>query len=207
MGFIDKIDYNVAKFFHNIYIWGGNATNVIMEGISFLAEAGILFLLIGLGLALFKQTRKIGVTIILAVGFGFLCCYRCLCPFWGSGFGSSGSYGSCSLGYFFYYDVVCRSVYGYCKSFHHSIPNPFSVIFVPCAALTCKGHNAKSACKLILVFLALQHNGNRGCDGGYDFLVILQVNHRLCLFSGSGRLFNCGRKLCLLCRSFSGNIM
>ena len=72
MSFVDKIDYIIAKIFHNIYMWGGNATNTIMEGISFLAEAGILFLLVGLCLALFKQTRKIGVTVLLAVAFGFL---------------------------------------------------------------------------------------------------------------------------------------
>ena len=70
--FIYKIDNNVAKFFHNIYLWGGDVANVIMHGISFIAEAGILFLLIGFGLAIFKRTRKIGGTILLAVALGFL---------------------------------------------------------------------------------------------------------------------------------------
>lgn len=70
--FIFKIDHFVAKLFHKIYVWGGEVTNFIMESISFIAEAGILFLLIGLGLALFKRTRKIGVTILFAVAIGFL---------------------------------------------------------------------------------------------------------------------------------------
>ena len=70
--FIFKIDHAVAKFFHSIYAWGGEFANGFMKGISFIAEAGILFLLVGLGLALFKRTRKIGGTILLAVAFGFL---------------------------------------------------------------------------------------------------------------------------------------
>lgn len=69
---IGKIDYNVAEFFHKIYTWGGSIANAVMEGISFVAEAGILFLLIGLGLALFKRTRKVGGAILLAVALGFL---------------------------------------------------------------------------------------------------------------------------------------
>lgn len=70
--FIYKIDHFVAKLFHNIYVWGGDFANHLMTGISFIAEAGILFLLIGLGLALFKRTRKIGASILFAVAIGFL---------------------------------------------------------------------------------------------------------------------------------------
>ena len=70
--FISKLDYNVSKFFDNIYLWGGNFSNGVMKFVSLLAEAGILFLLIGVGLALFKRTRKIGGTIILAVAIGFV---------------------------------------------------------------------------------------------------------------------------------------
>ena len=70
--FIYKIDYNVAQMFHNIYSHLGKFSNVLMKIISYLGEAGILFLLIGFGLALFKRTRKIGGTIILSVAIGFL---------------------------------------------------------------------------------------------------------------------------------------
>lgn len=70
--FIFKIDHYVAQLFHKLYLFGGNVANIIMEYISYLAEAGILFLLIGVGLALFKRTRKIGTTILVAVAIGFL---------------------------------------------------------------------------------------------------------------------------------------
>jgi undecaprenyl-diphosphatase len=70
--FISKIDYFIAKLFHNIYVWGGEFANHLMELISWIAEAGILFLLVGLGLALFKRTRKTGGTILIAVALGFL---------------------------------------------------------------------------------------------------------------------------------------
>lgn len=70
--FISKIDYNVAEFFHKMYLWLGGFLNGLMKIVSYLGEAGILFLLIGLTLALFKRTRKIGGTIILSVAIGFL---------------------------------------------------------------------------------------------------------------------------------------
>ncbi|MBQ7880285.1 MAG: phosphatase PAP2 family protein [Clostridia bacterium] len=70
--FIFKIDHQVAELFHKIYSIGGEFANFCMKGISYIAEAGILFLLVGLGLALFKRTRKIGGTILLAVALGFV---------------------------------------------------------------------------------------------------------------------------------------
>lgn len=69
---ISKIDYKIAEFFHKIYLWGGQFANRFMEGISLVAEAGILFLLIGLVLVLFKRTRKIGGTVLLSVAIGFV---------------------------------------------------------------------------------------------------------------------------------------
>ncbi len=71
--FIYNIDYNVAKLFHDIYLWGGDLFNFIMKGISWIAEAGLIFILIGLCLALFKKTRKIGITALFAVAVGFIC--------------------------------------------------------------------------------------------------------------------------------------
>ena len=70
--FIFKIDHYVAELFHEIYLWGGNTANHIFEGISWIAEKGILFLALGFGLFLFKRTRKTGLAILLAVGLGFL---------------------------------------------------------------------------------------------------------------------------------------
>lgn len=70
--FIFKIDHAVAKLFHELYLWGGEVANNTMEVISFIAEAGILFLLVGLTLILFKRTRKIGGVILGAVAFGFI---------------------------------------------------------------------------------------------------------------------------------------
>ena len=70
--FIFKIDHWFANLFHEFYLWGGDFATNFMKGISFLAEAGILFLLIGLGLALFKRTRKIGGAILCAVAIGFV---------------------------------------------------------------------------------------------------------------------------------------
>lgn len=70
--FIYSIDQNVGEFFHKIYLWGGEVVNKIMEGISLLGEAGILFLLIAFILILFKRTRKTGGLIILSIGLGFI---------------------------------------------------------------------------------------------------------------------------------------
>lgn len=72
LNIINKLDYNVAKFFHNIHLWGGNFVDGLIKGISYLAEAGILFLLVGIILILFKKTRRIGGTILLSVAIGFL---------------------------------------------------------------------------------------------------------------------------------------
>lgn len=69
---INKIDYNISQMFHKLYVWGGEIANTFMKGISFIAEAGILFLLIGFICVLFKHSRKIGATILLAVALGFL---------------------------------------------------------------------------------------------------------------------------------------
>ena len=70
--FIYKIDHYVGKLFHNIYLWGGEFTNKIMDIISLIAEAGILFLVIGFVLLLFKRTRKTGMIVLGAVAIGFL---------------------------------------------------------------------------------------------------------------------------------------
>lgn len=70
--FIYKVDHFVANLFHELCVWGGDISNSVMNGISLIAEAGILFLLVGLGLALFKRTRKIGGTILLSVALGFV---------------------------------------------------------------------------------------------------------------------------------------
>ena len=70
--FITKADYYFAELFHNLYLWGGKITNVIMKFISYIGEYGAIFLLIGFGLALFKRTRKVGGTIILSIAIGFV---------------------------------------------------------------------------------------------------------------------------------------
>ena len=70
--FIFKIDHYFAELFHSIYSWGGNVSTNIFKAISFLADTGICFLIIGLTLILFRKTRKTGLTIILALSLGFL---------------------------------------------------------------------------------------------------------------------------------------
>ena len=70
--FIFKIDHYVANLFHKIYLWGGETATKVMELISYIAEAGILFLILGLAFALFPRTRKVGVTILLSIALGFL---------------------------------------------------------------------------------------------------------------------------------------
>ena len=70
--FIFTIDHAVAKLFHELYLLGGDAITNIMEFISFIAEAGILFLAVGIGLALFKRTRKIGAVVLGGVAIGFI---------------------------------------------------------------------------------------------------------------------------------------
>jgi len=70
--FIFKIDHYFAEFFHNIYMWGGDIATNIFKFISWFADTGIIFLLIGLTLILIKRTRKIGLTIFIAVCVGFL---------------------------------------------------------------------------------------------------------------------------------------
>ena len=67
-----KLDYYVARFFHKVYLWGGEFANGGMKALSLIAEAGILFLAVGVILAMFKRTRKIGVTVLLAVAIGFV---------------------------------------------------------------------------------------------------------------------------------------
>ena len=69
---ITKADYFFAEMFHKLYLWGGEFTNILMRVISFIGEYGVVFLLIGMGLALFKRTRKIGGTIILSIAIGFV---------------------------------------------------------------------------------------------------------------------------------------
>ena len=71
-GFLLFVFLTKIKFFHNIFLWGGDTSNKIFEGISWIAESGILFITIGLALFLFKRTRKTGLAILLAVGLGFL---------------------------------------------------------------------------------------------------------------------------------------
>lgn len=70
--FIFKLDKNVAEVFHKFYLWGGDFSNALMKTISYIAEAGILFLIIGLGLAFFKRTRKVGGVVLLSVAIGFV---------------------------------------------------------------------------------------------------------------------------------------
>lgn len=70
--FVFKVDNWVGELFHKFYLWGGNFATHIMEAISFIADAGILFILIGLILSLFKRTRKIGITTLVALAIGVL---------------------------------------------------------------------------------------------------------------------------------------
>jgi len=70
--FVDKIDYFFASKLHDLYLWLGDFATTIMKGISLIAEMGILFLLTGVILSLFKRTRKIGITILISVAIGFL---------------------------------------------------------------------------------------------------------------------------------------
>lgn len=71
--FIFKLDTKVAEFMHKIYLNCGDFANVFMEIISNIAHMGLLFLSLGLILTIIKRTRKIGITIIGAVGLGFIC--------------------------------------------------------------------------------------------------------------------------------------
>lgn len=70
--FIYNVDHSVGEFFHKVYLWGGEFANKFMEGISLLGEMGLVFLLIGFGLVLFKRTRKTGGAIILSIAVGFI---------------------------------------------------------------------------------------------------------------------------------------
>ena len=69
---INKVDHFFGKIFNNLHFWGGSFLDKVMNIISYIAEAGILFLIIGLVLALFKKTRKMGGCILLSVAIGFL---------------------------------------------------------------------------------------------------------------------------------------
>lgn len=69
---INKIDSFFGRLFNNLHLWGGDILDKIMIGISYIAEAGILFLILGACLVLFKKTRKIGACILLSVAIGFI---------------------------------------------------------------------------------------------------------------------------------------
>lgn len=69
---IKNLDHFIGKAFNNLHFWGGNFLDNVMKYISYIAEMGIVFLLIGLILCLFTKTRRLGGTIMLSIAIGFL---------------------------------------------------------------------------------------------------------------------------------------
>ena len=65
-------DYAVLSFFHDIVVSTGGSLNGIVRLVSMLGEHGLPLILISLVLTLFKKTRRVGVTMIVAIAFGAL---------------------------------------------------------------------------------------------------------------------------------------
>lgn len=75
---IFKIDHWFAELMHKLYLALGKPATYTMRGISWLAEVGLLFILIGLILCIFKKSRRAGISILISLTIGVLVSNICL---------------------------------------------------------------------------------------------------------------------------------
>lgn len=73
-----KLDHFWGELMHKLYLAWGDFATYLMKGISWLAEVGALFIVIGLILCIFKKTRKLGGSILIALAIGVLVSNICL---------------------------------------------------------------------------------------------------------------------------------
>lgn len=67
-----SVDGAVFGFYHNMAVWGGSFFTPFMEVISYFGKSGIFSVILAVILTLFKKTRKMGLTALVAVGIGAL---------------------------------------------------------------------------------------------------------------------------------------
>ena len=67
-----SFDYSIFDFFHSLALSAGNILTPIAEFLAIIGDNGYFSFLVGLILICFKKTRKCGICIIFAVGFGAL---------------------------------------------------------------------------------------------------------------------------------------
>lgn len=73
-----KLDHFWGELMHKLYLAWGDFATYLMKGISWLAEVGALFILIGIILCIFKKTRRLGGSILIALAIGVLVSNICL---------------------------------------------------------------------------------------------------------------------------------
>lgn len=78
MNKIFKIDHWFANLMHKLYLAWGKPATYMMKGISLLAEIGLLFIVIGLILCIFKKHRRVGIAILISLTIGVLVSNICL---------------------------------------------------------------------------------------------------------------------------------
>lgn len=65
-------DYNILKFWHEFAVITRGILTPFFKFISFLAEYGILFIILSVIFMFFKKTKKIGLCTSIAIFYGFL---------------------------------------------------------------------------------------------------------------------------------------
>lgn len=70
--FFSAFDFVILEALHEFAVATEGSLTFLFIGISFLVEKGVVFILGGLILIAFKQTRKMGVCVILAIALGAL---------------------------------------------------------------------------------------------------------------------------------------
>lgn len=68
--FINSLDYSVLNFMHELAVQFGNPFTFIMKFISLLFDKGFSVILLSIVFMFFKNTRKAGICMFLAVGIG-----------------------------------------------------------------------------------------------------------------------------------------
>jgi len=66
-----QFDFKILEFYHSLHTGSAGAIwDFFFEKFTLLGEDGIFLILLGLFLMLFKKTRKTGICVVFAIGFG-----------------------------------------------------------------------------------------------------------------------------------------
>lgn len=85
--FIQSLDFSILNFIHEHFQCG--FLDWLMPKITFLGDKGLIWILLGIILLIFKKTRKHGIIMLISLAIGALICNVCLKnlversrPFW-----------------------------------------------------------------------------------------------------------------------------